>query len=109
MDVTYNRGTVTELTTQNDIGIVNDCLSQCSNQGASCLSVILNNERGGRQSCSAVTSSAVADQTDPTSATGVSYFEKICLSKSRSAICSVVVGVGKLCKVIIVFPVNTRT
>ena len=80
--MTYNRGTVTELTTQNDIGIVSDCLSQCDNQGASCLSVILNNERGGRQSCSAVTSSAVADQTDPTSATGVSYFEKICLSKS---------------------------
>ena len=81
VDVTYNRGTVTELTTQNDIGIANDCLSQCDNQGASCLSVILNNERGGRQSCSAVTSSAAADQTDPTSATGVTYFEKICLSK----------------------------
>ena len=81
VDVTYNRGTVTELTTQNDIGIANDCLSQCNNQGASCLSVILNNERGGRQSCSAVTSSAAADQTDPTSATGVTYFEKICLSK----------------------------
>jgi len=83
VDVTYNRGTVTELTTRNDIGIATECLQQCTDAGASCLSVILNNERGGRQSCSSVTSSAVADQTDPTSATGVTYFEKICISNGR--------------------------
>ena len=141
VDVTYNRGTVTELTTRrvlsssnnvimyyicdcrNDIGIAVDCLQQCNDAGASCLAVLLRNERGGRQSCSSVTrctdiiyryylhistlylstilissichiiylstvlisiivtSSAVADGTDPTSATGVTYFEKICISK----------------------------
>ena len=81
VDATYNRGTVTELTTRNDIGIANECLAQCSDAGPSCLSVILRNERGGRQSCSSVTSSAVADNSDPTSTTGVTYFEKICISK----------------------------
>ena len=81
VDVTYNRGTVTELTTRNDIGIANECLAQCTDAGPSCLAVLLRNERGGRQSCSSVTSSAVADNADPTSATGVTYFEKICISK----------------------------
>ena len=81
VDVTYNRGTVTELTTRNDIGIANECLAQCSDAGPSCLAVLLNNERGGRQSCSSVTSSAVADGADTTSATGITYFEKICISK----------------------------
>ena len=81
VDVTYNRGTVTELTTRNDIGIATECLAQCSDAGPSCLAVLLRNERGGRQSCSSVTSSAVADNADPTSATGVTYFEKICISK----------------------------
>ena len=108
---------------RNDIGIAVDCLQQCNDAGASCLAVLLRNERGGRQSCSSVTrcrdiiyryylhistlylstilissiyhviylstvlisiivtSSAVADGTDPTSATGVTYFEKICISK----------------------------
>ena len=73
VDVTYNRGTVTELTTRrvlsssnnvimyyicdcrNDIGIAVDCLQQCNDAGASCLAVLLRNERGGRQSCSSVT------------------------------------------------------
>ena len=33
VDVTYNRGTVTELTTRNDIGIATECLQQCTDAG----------------------------------------------------------------------------
>ena len=40
---------------RNDIGIAVDCLQQCNDAGASCLAVLLRNERGGRQSCSSVT------------------------------------------------------
>lgn len=69
VDMTYNQGTLTELTTRNDIGIAMDCLQQCSDAGSSCLSVILKNKQGSWQSCSSVTSSTMVHQTDLTSAT----------------------------------------
>jgi hypothetical protein len=58
------------------------CLADCDKRGTGCLAVTLQNERGGRQRCFAHDASAVVDETDPVSETGVTYYEKICV-KSR--------------------------
>ena len=102
VDHTYSRGEREEITTTVDIGIANECLAECTRLGSQCLAVTLQvqntgkpflflrtrlqfsllpqNERGGRQRCFSHTSSAGADGTDPSSSTGVTYYEKICQS-----------------------------
>jgi len=82
VDHTYSRGQREEITTTVDIGIANECLAECTRLGSQCLAVTLQNERGGRQRCFSHTSSAGADGTDPSSSTGVTYFEKICQSRT---------------------------
>ena len=79
VDFTYDIGRKTQITTELDIGIVTQCLDSCTNQGADCLSMTLLNERGGRQRCFSHAGSATVDNNDPTAATGVFYFEKICI------------------------------
>ena len=83
VDFTYNSGNREEIQTNIDIGIAGDCLSQCTDLGGGCLAVTLQNERGGRQRCFSLDTSAGVDQRDPDSATGVTYFEKICSSMSH--------------------------
>ena len=51
----------------------------CMVPGKDCLSVTLVNERGGRQRCFSHEGSATVDNNEPTAATGVTYFEKICI------------------------------
>ena len=80
VDFTYNSGNREEITTNIDIGIAGDCLDQCTDLGGGCLAVTLQNERGGRQRCFSLDTSAGVDQRDPDSATGVTYYEKICSS-----------------------------
>jgi len=81
IDYTYDRGTKEQIDTSADIGIATSCLQECASK-TDCLSVTHQNERGGRQRCFAIDSSASKDQTDPQSATGVTYYEKICVRKS---------------------------
>ena len=88
VDFTYNQGTKEEIQTNIDIGIASECLSQCTGLAEGCLAVTLQNERGGRQRCFAIDTSAGVDQTDPDSATGVTYFEKICSSNFKPGICA---------------------
>jgi len=82
VDFTYNSGNREEIQTNIDIGIASECLSQCTGLAESCLAVTLQNERGGRQRCFSIDTSAGVDQRDPDSATGVTYFEKICSSRT---------------------------
>ena len=84
VDFTYSRGGREELTTDIDIGIAGECLSQCTQQGGNCLAVTLLNERGGRQRCFTLASSALADQADLESSTGVTYYEKVCSRRTCS-------------------------
>lgn len=56
--------------------------------GRDCLSVTLQNERGGRQRCFAIDASAGQDDTDPVRESGISYFEKICTSEDGKAVSS---------------------
>ena len=81
VDYTFSRGTREEITTDVDIGIASECLQVCNDQGDKCLAVTLQNERGGRQRCFALSSSAGKENTDPSSATGVTYFEKTCSTR----------------------------
>ena len=79
VDFTYNQGTVSKL--KSDIGIVTDCLQQCT-QMRNCLSVLLTNDRGGIQTCSSLNSSAINDESELVGANnGQMYFEKVCLSE----------------------------
>lgn len=88
VDHTYSRGQREEITTDVDIGIASECLGQCNRLGGDCLAVTLQNERGGRQRCFTHTSNAAVDNADPSSSTGVTYFEKICSSKlSPTLVC----------------------
>ncbi len=71
-----------EISTPRDIGIVSQCLEECSRRGRECLSVTLLNERGGRQRCFSLDGSAAADGGQTQEETGVTYYEKICASES---------------------------
>ena len=79
IDFTYDAGVKTQIDTDLDIGIVTECLDTCSGSGNECLSMTLLNERGGRQRCFSHSGSAFVDGNSPTAATGVTYFEKICI------------------------------
>ena len=81
VDFTYDRGNREQIVESRDIGMILTCLEECDRQGTDCLAVTLQNERGGRQRCFVHDASAVVDQTDPVSETGVTYFEKICVDK----------------------------
>ena len=81
VDFTYDSGNRKQIVESRDIGMIMTCLEECSHQGTGCLAVTLQNERGGRQRCFVHDASAVVDQTDPVSETGVTYFEKICVDK----------------------------
>ena len=78
-DFTYDIGRKDQIPVGDDIGIVTNCLEICSNDGKDCLSMTLLNERGGRQRCFSHTGSAGVDGTNIVAATGVTYFEKICI------------------------------
>ncbi|XP_023323415.1 uncharacterized protein LOC111697594 [Eurytemora carolleeae] len=82
VDFTFTEGSREEIQTTVDIGIAAECIEECTDMGDRCLAVTLQNERGGRQRCFALDSSAGVEGTAPSSATGVTYFEKICASKS---------------------------
>jgi len=84
VDFTYNRGNKEEINTNIDIGIAEECIRECNNLGDSCLAVTLQNERGGRQRCFSLDTSAGVEKAEPDSATGVTYFEKICTSQTTS-------------------------
>ena len=81
MDFTYDSGNREQIVESRDIGMLMTCLEKCDQEGTDCLAVTLQNERGGRQRCFKHDASAVVDQTDPVSETGVTYFEKICVEK----------------------------
>ena len=81
LDFTYERGTKEEIKLERDIGLITSCLEICARDGAKCLAITLQNERGGRQTCYSHDSSATTDGSDPTSSTGTFYFEKICVRK----------------------------
>ena len=81
MDYNYDSGNRKQIVEGRDIGMILTCLEECDQRGTDCLSVTLQNERGGRQRCFVHDASAVVDQTDPVSETGVTYFEKICVEK----------------------------
>nr|XP_040567250.1 uncharacterized protein LOC121116996 isoform X1 [Lepeophtheirus salmonis] len=82
MDFTYDRGPEEEFSTSVDIGIIVQCLRECQSRGRLCLAATLRNERGGRQSCYGLGNSATVDGTEPVAATGVTYFEKICVNRN---------------------------
>ena len=81
VDHTYDRGDAEAIETRKDIGIVLQCLSECKDQGDRCLSLTLQNERGGRQRCFAKDTSAAVENESPVAQTGVTYYEKVCASK----------------------------
>ena len=58
--------------------MVGQCLSECSRRGRECAAVTLLNERGGRQRCFALESSAEVDRGELEEETGVTYYGKIC-------------------------------
>jgi len=82
MDRTYEGSGVTvdreQISVSRDIGIVTQCLDECTRRGDDCLSVTLLNERGGRQRCFSLAASATEDGGDTEVETGVAYYEKIC-------------------------------
>jgi len=82
VDFTFDSANKEEISTNVDIGIAADCLAECTNLGDRCLATTLQNERGGRQRCFALDSSASVEGSDPNSATGVTYLEKTCTSRS---------------------------
>ena len=84
MDYNYDSGNRKQIVEGRDIGMILTCLEECDRQGTDCLAVTLQNERGGRQRCFVHDASAVVDQTDPVSETGVTYFEKICVEKKST-------------------------
>ncbi len=71
-----------KITTSKDIGIIGQCLDECSRRGSECLAVTMLNERGGRQRCFSLSDSAAKTGADLEDETGVTYYEKICTSKN---------------------------